>query len=103
MFAPTLAGNRVGVCGTIDIMLRRVGTCRDLMSWPQMVIGGAASWPRSSLADGGYKPSRSEATFDLPEPDDPTMAVQRPLGMVRMRTDKARETVRAGEWEGRCG
>ena len=48
MFARTLVGNSVGVCGTMDIMLRRVGRCNDRMLWPDSVIDGVPEDIRES-------------------------------------------------------
>ena len=48
MFARTLVGNSVGVCGTMDIMLRRVGRCNDCMLCSDSVMDGVSEGIKES-------------------------------------------------------
>ena len=67
------------------------------MSKPESVRGGSLEEePDSKEDEGGYKPSRSEAMVDFPEPEEPTIAVQRPPGMLRLRSESAQLSGRDG-------
>jgi hypothetical protein len=68
--------------GLVDV---RTG-CRDR---DRVRDGGPENRLGCVSVEGGYKPSRSDAIVDLPEPEEPAMAVHRPLGMVKLRFDKA--------------
>ena len=82
MLAAMLVANRVGCWATTAIRLRRVGMCRVLMSCPSISNVDGVS---ISGADGGYSPRIRDATVDLPDPEEPTMAVQVFGGMVKWR------------------
>jgi hypothetical protein len=51
---------------------------------------------------GGYKPSRSEAMVDFPEPDEPTIAIHCPLRIIKLRSDRAGAPGRDGYENVRC-
>ncbi len=82
MLAAMLVANRVGCWATTATRLRRVGMCRALMSRPSINNVDGVSM---SGVDGGYSPRIREATVDLPDPEEPTIAVQVFGGMVRWR------------------
>lgn len=82
ILAAMLVAKSVGCWATTEIRLRSVGMCKDLMSRPPINNVDGASFPG---VDGGYKPRSKEATVDLPDPEEPTMAVQVFCGMVRLK------------------
>ena len=51
----------------------------------------AMSWPSKPMVPvvGGKRPASSEASVDLPEPDRPTRATKRPLGMEMLTSETA--------------
>lgn len=78
MFAWIVPGKIVGCWETMEILERRVGVCRCLISIPPRVTVESPVFEIGA----SYRERSSDAMVDLPDPERPTTAVQEPCGMV---------------------
>ena len=74
MFSAIVAEKRVGFCETTVIKVRSVGVWMCLRSLPEKAIAAVGLLVCGVV----YRLSRREAIVDLPDPEDPTMAVDVP-------------------------
>ena len=81
MLARIEEGNRIGVCGTVDMCEQTLAMLQFSDEIPANLR--AAGEMRSGGGFGGYRHCKMERIVLLPDPDGPTMAVQVPALMCR--------------------